>query len=288
MKCGPWTGLSSTPPGGDVEAFVTSPRVNAVELAVEAAADVLAFAPAALVTDVDGTLSHIVARPEYATVGAQISDSLRALIERVSLVAVVTAREEDVARLMVGVPELVYVGNYALEGAAAQRLDEHDLEAAKETVRLLLSQFPCVEIEDKGVSFAMHYRNCIDESMRARILSLVGPVASVAGGRILEGKQVVEMVPRSLPNKDTAVAHLLGQRNIVGTVYLGDDVSDVPVFEEIRRRRTQGLPGLAVAVVDQETHESVIETSDIRLNGVDAVEAFLLGLVKTQAKGVAL
>jgi len=88
--------------------------VNSIELAVEAAADVLAFAPAALVTDVDGTLSRIVARPEFATVEEPIKDSLRVLIERVSLVAVVTGREEEVARSMVGVPELVYVGNYAL------------------------------------------------------------------------------------------------------------------------------------------------------------------------------
>jgi trehalose 6-phosphate phosphatase len=285
MKCGPRTGLTSTSPGGGVGDFVANSRVNAVEMAVEAAADVLAFAPAALVTDVDGTLSRIVARPEYATVDERIKDSLRTLIERVSLVAVITGRSEEVARSMVGVPELVYVGNYALEGVAAQRLDEHDLQAAKETVRLLLSPFPCVEIEEKGVSFAMHYRNCADGAMRNRILSLVGPVAAVAGGRILEGKQVVEMVPRSLPNKDTAVAHLLEERKIVGTVYLGDDVSDVPVFEEIRRRRSQGLPGLAVAVVDPETHESVLETADIRLNGVDAVEAFLQGLVNTQAKG---
>jgi trehalose 6-phosphate phosphatase len=253
--------------------------VDSVEIAVEAAADVLAFAPAALVTDVDGTLSRIVSRPEDATVEGSIKDCLRALLERLSLVAVVSGREELVARSMVGVPELVYVGNYAMEGAAAQRLDEQDLLAARETVRLLLQPFDCVEIEEKGVSFAMHYRNCDDPNMRERILSLVEPVAAAAGGRILEGKQVVEMVPKSLPNKDTAVAHLLGQRKIQGVVYLGDDVSDVPVFREIKRRRlSEGLPGLAVAVIDRETHPSVMENADLQLDGVEKVSSFLAGL----------
>ena len=259
--------------------------MNAIDIAVEAAADVLAFAPAALVTDVDGTLSRIVARPEDATVEMPIKAYLRALIDRLSLVAVVSGREEDVARAMVGVPELIYVGNYALEGVAAVRVDEHDLQAAMESVRVLLAPFECVEIEEKGVSFAMHYRNCADLLMRERILSLIEPVAAAAGGRILEGKQVVEMVPRALPNKDTAVAHLLSQRNIQGVVYLGDDVSDVPVFREIRRRRTiQGLPGLAVAIIDPETHPSVIENSDIRLDGVDNVSVFLAGLANIDGR----
>jgi trehalose 6-phosphate phosphatase len=259
--------------------------VDPVELAVEAAADVLAFAPAALVTDVDGTLSRIVSRPEDATVEAPIKASLRALLPRISLVAVVTGREELVARSMVGVPELVYVGNYAMEGAAAARLDEQDLLAARETVRLLLQPFECVEIEEKGVTFAMHYRNCDDPNMRERILSLVEPVAAAAGGRILEGKQVVEMVPRSLPNKDTAVSHLLDQRNIQGVVYLGDDVSDVPVFREIRRRRTvEGMPGLAVAVIDGETHPSVLENADVQLKGVDKVTSFLAGLANLDGR----
>jgi len=259
--------------------------LNAVAIAVEAAADVLAFAPAALVTDVDGTLSRIVPRPEDATVESPIRDSLRALIDRLSLVAVVSGRQEPVARSMVGVPELVYVGNYAMEGAAAARLDEADLLAARETVRLLLQPFECVEIEEKGVTFAMHYRNCDDPNMRERILSLVEPVAAAAGGRILEGKQVVEMVPKSLPNKDTAVAHLLEERRIQGVVYLGDDVSDVPVFQEIRRRRTsEGLPGLAVAVVDSETHPSVIENADIQLEGVDTVTSFLAGLANLDGR----
>jgi trehalose 6-phosphate phosphatase len=252
--------------------------MNDLRTAVEAAADVLAFAPAALVTDVDGTLSRIVSRPENATVDEEIRSSLRQLVGRVALVAIVTGREESVARSMVGLPELTYVGNYALDTESAEVVDEDDLDAARVLVRTLLQPFPCVEIEEKGVSFALHYRNCIDATMRERILTLVSPVAAAAGGKLLEGKQVVEIVPVRLPDKSNAVARLLREREIQGVVYLGDDLGDVPVFQQLARRRTQGLPSLGVAVIDPETHVAVMESADMYLDGVDEVNAFLTAL----------
>jgi trehalose 6-phosphate phosphatase len=252
--------------------------MNDLRTAVEAAADVLAFAPAALVTDVDGTLSRIVSRPEYATVDEDVRASLRQLVGRVALVAIVTGREESIARSMVGLPELTYVGNYALDNESAQVVEEDDLDAARVLVRTLLEPFPCVEIEEKGVSFALHYRNCIDTTMRERILTLVTPVAAAAGGKLVEGKQVVEIVPVRLPDKSNAVARLLREREIQGVVYLGDDLGDVPVFEQMARRRTQGLPSLGLAVVDPETHVAVLESADMFLDGVDEVNAFLTAL----------
>jgi trehalose 6-phosphate phosphatase len=252
--------------------------VNDLRTAVEAAADVLAFAPAALVTDVDGTLSRIVSRPEHATVDDDVRGALRSVEERVAMVAIVTGREETVARSMVGLPELTYVGNYALDTESSEVVDETDLDAARVLVRSLLQPFPCVEIEEKGVSFALHYRNCIDLTMRERILTLVSPVAAAAGAKLLEGKQVIELVPLRLPDKSNAVARLLRERDIQGVVYLGDDLGDVPVFQQMARRRQQGLPSLSLAVIDPETHPAVLESADMYLDGVDGVYAFLTAL----------
>jgi trehalose 6-phosphate phosphatase len=252
--------------------------MNDLRTAIEAAADVLAFAPAALVTDVDGTLSRIVSRPENATVEDDVRISLQSLVSRVALVAIVTGREESVARSMVGLPELTYVGNYALDDEAAEVVEEDDLDSARMLVRTLLAPFPCVEIEEKGVSFALHYRNCIDVTMRERILTLVSPVAAAAGAKLLEGKQVVELVPIRLPDKSNAVARLLRERDIQGVVYLGDDLGDVPVFQQMSRRRAQGLPSLALAVVDSETHAAVLESADMLLRGVDEVQQLLAAL----------
>ena len=105
----------------------------------------LEIAPSALITDIDGTISRIAAHPDDATVSDAARASLRRLGSELALVAVVTAREEPVARRMVGVDSLAYVGNYALdEGVALGR----GLEQAKADVKAQLSELPCVELEE--------------------------------------------------------------------------------------------------------------------------------------------
>jgi trehalose 6-phosphate phosphatase len=103
-------------------------------------------------------------------------------------------------------------------------------------------------------------------------------VAAAAGGKLIEGKQVVEVVPVRLPDKSNAVARLLREREIQGVVYLGDDLGDVPVFQQMRQRRVLGLPSLSLAVVDPETHPAVLDSADMYLDGVDEVYSFLTAL----------
>ncbi len=182
--------------------------MNAADIAVSRAAAVLAAAPAALITDIDGTISRIVARPEAAVVSDSARASLRCLAGRLALVAVITAREQAVARRMVAVEELTYVGNYALDSASAPHLGDDPLAEARRAIRPLLRPFSCVTLEEKGVAFSMHYRNCQEEGMRERLLALVQPIADAAAARVLEGKQVIELVPRALPDKGSAVARL--------------------------------------------------------------------------------
>lgn len=249
---------------------------------VRGAVSVLSSRPSALITDIDGTLSPIVNRPEDAVVGASAREGLRALAERLHLVAVVTGRSEDEARRMVAVEGLTYVGHYSLDGAAAARMRPGELAPAKAAARALLGPYPCVQFEDKGVSFSLHYRNCADEGVRDELLALMRPLAERWGARLMEGKQVIEIVPRDLPDKSTAVGRLLEERGIKGVVYLGDDLSDIAVFRELaRRREAGGVSALCVAVVDAETDELVKQAADERLDGVGEVEELLACLCRT-------
>jgi trehalose 6-phosphate phosphatase len=241
---------------------------------------VLAQRPSALVTDVDGTLSRIVARPEDASVSAVVRRALETLSPRLDLLAVITGRETDVARRMVGVEELKYIGSYALSGTV---MPEGTLEAmaqARAAVEPYLKRLPGVTLETKDVSFALHYRNSPDpEGMRARVIALLEPIAAAADAKLLEGKQVVEVAPRALPDKGTAFAALMHDEGIRGAIFVGDDLADTAIFHEIRRRRrVLGLPGLAIGVIDAETPRAVIETTDVQLHGVDDVEALLAAL----------
>lgn len=243
----------------------------------------LDFRPSALITDIDGTISRIAPRPDEAYVSEAARTSLKSISEELALVAVVTAREEPVARRMVGVEAVAYIGNYALhEGVALG----HDLKQAKEQITSQLADLPCVELEEKGISFALHYRNCDEEGIRERVLGLALPVATEAGARVIEGKRVIELVPAGLPDKGTAVAQLTRERGVQGVVFVGDDFSDVAVFREIRRRREEeGLPGFGIAVVDDETDGAVREAADAELAGVDEVEEFLAALAGVIAEG---
>lgn len=245
------------------------------EDAVDAALDVLAARPSALVTDVDGTLSRIVPRPGDATVSEKARTSLRRLTEHLDLVAVITGREEQVARRMVGVDGLVYVGSYALDGNKGLSFDA--VRPALTLVEEQLADLPCVDVERKQVSFALHYRNCMDSGrVAAQLLQRLEPIAKKTDTKLLEGKLVVEVAPRSLEDKGTALNGLLLEHETRGVVFVGDDLADARAFDEIRRRREGGkAPGLCIGVIDDETPKYVRDAADLELAGVDDVERFL-------------
>jgi trehalose 6-phosphate phosphatase len=256
----------------------TGGKVSNVHEVVERAVSVLAARPSALVTDIDGTLSRIVLRPEDAYVSDVARAALRRLVARLDLVAVVTGRENDVARRMLGVEGITYVGSYAIkDGEPPAEVD--GIASAQRTVETYLPRLSGVTLETKDVSFALHYRNSPDPAaMRRRLLALLQPIAAAAGAKLMEGKLVVEIAPRALPDKGTAFASLMETAGIRGAAFAGDDLADTAIFREIRRRRARGLPGLSIGVVDDETPAAVIETTDVQLRGVDEVEVFLAAL----------
>ena len=68
-----------------------------------------------MLLDVDGTLAPIVERPEDAAVPEPTRDGgAPGSAERYALVACISGRPEDDARRVVGVDELVYVGEHGL------------------------------------------------------------------------------------------------------------------------------------------------------------------------------
>jgi len=245
---------------------------------LERAIAVLDRRPSGLVTDVDGTLSHIVPNPQDAAVSIEIKESLRRLLPRLDLLAVVTGRENEVARRMVGVEGLTYVGSYALDHVL-EGPDTSNVRAAREEVLPFLSNIPCITLELKDVSFALHYRNCEDPAeVRSRLIEFVEPIALHNGAKIMEGKQVLEVVPGSLPDKASSFSKLVATASLSGAVFVGDDLADAAIFRAIRRNREQGFVGLGIGVVDDETPLAVRESADVTIDGVDAVQTFLVAL----------
>jgi trehalose 6-phosphate phosphatase len=186
-----------------------------------------------LFLDVDGVLAPIVARPEDARVPDETRDVLRRLHERYALVACISGRAGDDARRIVGVPELTYVGNHGLELEPA---------AASWGARLheFLAGVDWPDVEDKGLTAALHYRNAADEEAARATLDAVAARARAEGFVARYGRKVLELLPPLEASKGTAVRRLLADHALEGALYAGDDTTDLDGFA--------ALDGIALAV----------------------------------------
>jgi trehalose 6-phosphate phosphatase len=156
-----------------------------------------------------------------------------------------------------------------------------DLAPVRALASVMAREVEGIEVEEKGVSLALHFRNTErPDEVRELLLGRLEALLPLVGGRLQEGKRVLEVVPRALPDKGTAFARLLGQTGLRGVVFMGDDLSDVAVFREIARQRTGGIAGLSIGVVDDETPGPVALEADVTVRGVEGIEELLTGLLR--------
>jgi trehalose 6-phosphate phosphatase len=207
---------------------------------------------AGLFLDVDGVLAPIVGRPEDARVPAATQEELRRLNARYALVACISGRDGANARAIVGVPELVYVGNHGLELAP-----EASAWAAR--LRAFLDTVTWPWLEDKTLTAALHYRNAPDETAARTTLEGIAAAAREAGFVARFGRKVLEVLPPLAADKGTAVRHLLEAHELRRALYAGDDVTDLDAFNALR-----GLEvGVRVAVVSDEGPQQLRERADV-------------------------
>ena len=207
-------------------------------------------AGAALLLDVDGTLAPIVPRPEDARVPPETQTELRRLNERYALVACISGRTGEDARAVVGVSELVYVGNHGLEL-------EPDAEAWAERLHAFLQQieWPGL-VENKQLSASLHYRN----TPEARHLAdSIAKAARSAGFKARFGRKVLEILPPIPANKGTSVRRLLAQHELERALYAGDDTTDLDAFAALDTLEL----GVRVAVASKEAPVTLAEAADI-------------------------
>ena len=245
--------------------------------------------PLGLLSDVDGTLAPIVARPE----DARVPDATRTLLEELAAggvrVAVITGRPLETARRIVGTDEVAYAADHGLtllvEGRreAAPGLEEYE-ELARRAEREMAGvarQVPGVQIENKGALLGIHYRRA-DEPARAREAVLKAVRRSPAAQRfqLHEGRMVVELRPALDTDKGTAVEFLVRRLGLQGVICLGDDITDIDMFAAVGRARAQGVAGAAVAVSSDEAAPEVAQAADYSLAGQESVDWLLKEMVR--------
>lgn len=243
--------------------------------------------PAGLITDLDGTISRIAPAPELAEVEPEARKALRALAERLDLVAVVSGRSAADAQRLLQLDGVVYVGNHGLERRALGRTAVAPearpyLPLISQTLTALAPRLPAkgVLIEDKGATASIHYRQAPDpELAKSAILAALRPLAEQHGLRISHGRRVVELrLPVAL-DKGSALRDLVRDYHLRSVVFLGDDVTDLDAMRALQALRASGaVVGLTVGVVGPETPDQIADEADLTVTGVDEVTRLLAAL----------
>ncbi len=194
--------------------------------------------PLLIATDVDGTLSPIVATPTaaYLLHGVAILLGDLAAIDGVDVAAVSGRSLAELTDHFGLPPQLHLVGSHGAEAEHAAPPDESEraaLHEATEALGHIVTAVHGARLEHKPLAVALHVRACTpaaaDEALnRAR---------QVFGGRVdltvHEGHAVYEVAVRA----STKAAALLALRNQLqpsAVVFLGDDTSDETAFETLR------------------------------------------------------
>jgi trehalose 6-phosphate phosphatase len=236
-------------------------------------------ARAAILTDVDGTLAPIVARPEQAAVPERATELLERLSERYGLVGCISGRRAEEAQRLVGVGSIAYAGNHGLElllpGDAAPRFDP-SLEGRERDAAAFVSELGAealtetgLRLEDKGPIQALHWRGAGDERTAEAHAHEIAAAAGRTGLELRWGRKVLELRPAGGGGKDAAVAALLAADGVTAAVYAGDDRTDLDAFRRLRELVEDGdlEAAVCVGVVSDEAPPELVEESDLRVDG---------------------
>jgi trehalose-phosphatase len=188
---------------------------------------------AALFLDVDGVLAPIVEHPEDARVPDATRSELERLVPLYGTVACVTGRAGAIARRIVGVEGITYVGQHGLEL-------EPSAAAWSERIHAFARGIGWPDLEVKPLTAAFHYRTAPDQAAARQSLEEVAASALEQGFRTKWGRLVLEVVPPVDASKGTAVRAVLEETGLKRALYAGDDVTDLDGF--------RALDGLDVAV----------------------------------------
>ena len=204
------------------------------------------------------------------------------------LVAVVTGRPAQQAVDLAGfdsapgLERLVVLGHYGVErwDAASSSLRTVDPPEGLDRVRAALPDLLAsldlqdADVEDKGLSVAVHVRRLADP---ARAFSAMeGPLRDLAGatGLVAEpGRFVVELRPPGM-DKGQALRTLADEVGAKTVVFTGDDLGDLPAFDEVARMRGQGSSGLLVCSGSAEV-TALAEKADLVVDGPEGVAGFI-------------
>jgi trehalose 6-phosphate phosphatase len=163
----------------------------------------------------------------------------------------VSGRPEEDARVIVGVPELTFVGEHGLGLAPEAQEWAGRIHAFAAT-----TGWP---VEEKPLSAAFHFRAAPDRVAARARLEEVAERADGLGFKTRWGRMVLEVLPPVEASKGTAVRALLERTGVRRALFAGDDSTDLDGFAALA-----GLEAaVRVAVASPEGPSRLAEEADV-------------------------
>ncbi len=192
----------------------------------------LAAGPSLLTFDLDGTLAPLVPRPADAKVSPRTAARLQAL-SCLWTVAVITGRAIEDAKTRLGFTPQYLFGNHGAERSGTAGSEEmlRDLEACRNELRRNVSELRerRIELEDKGLSLALHYRRADNPHATRLWLDCLVPALG-AGITASHGHSVLNITPVDAPDKGDALLEIMRDCGASQALIIGDDINDESAF----------------------------------------------------------
>lgn len=233
-------------------------------------------------SDFDGTLSEIVRRPEDARPVPGAVEALKALVSVGVEVAVVSGRPISfLAQVIPSSLDAMLVGQSGLETSRAGVYTAHsDLVAAMPALEAALAEAQTkangMEVEFKGFSFTIHYRD--NSSLAGTADQLAQDLAARHGLVVVPGKMSVELRVPIEVDKGVAVTSLVKDHDLV--MFAGDDMVDVSAFLDLKS--LGGPQSLSFGVGGPETPTAVSDAVDLNLGSPTDLVNLLHELAETR------
>ncbi|WP_372789638.1 trehalose-phosphatase [Paraconexibacter sp.] len=242
---------------------------------------------AGVLLDIDGTLAPIVRHADDAHVPEPTRKPLIAIARRFGLVACVSGRRANVARRIVSLGSITYVGNHGAEtlrgGATTVEIDplvaewtERVQTFARERWNDELRRLR-IRAEDKNAIAAFHWRGVPDEEAAEAAMRTVAEQADDAGLGTHWGRKVLEIRAPVTFTKGTGIRRLIERLDLDMALFVGDDLTDVDAFDALRSLQTDGTlkSVLCVGVRSDETPQEIVDGADLLVDGPPGVRRML-------------
>lgn len=199
--------------------------------------------------DFDGTLAPIVSHHRRAALSTKTHKLLEGLAKRVP-VAVISGRSLSDVRSRVRIHGISYAGSHGLEVLMSRPHISIHVDVPKRTLQIfheargtlgkIAARYPRVRIEDKGMSYAIHYRSLTPKQSVAFLHDAdIALAAHIKSGaiRAINDLSTFDIMPHSKRTKGHCAREMyraLRKSEDAVPIYIGDGVTDEDAFRAFK------------------------------------------------------